>query len=180
MTTKVAAGDVLAPRELPTIAGAPVPLPDPERIVHLQFRRYATCPICNLHLREFRRRHDEIAAAGVREVVVFYSTAEQLRAFQAELPFDVVPDPDRALYRAFGVGRSVRSIVHPRSWPAIVRGWRPSLGVRADNGGHLGMVADFLIGLDGEVLAANHGRHAYDQWTVDELLALAGPRPAQR
>lgn len=176
MSAKVRRGDTVAPRELPTIAGPHVPLPDSGRVVHLQFRRYASCPICNLHLREFGRRHDEIGAAGIREVVVFHSTAEQLRVFQSELPFDVVPDPARALYRAFGVERSVRALVHPRSWVAAVRGWRPSLGIRAGNGGHFGMPADFLVAQDGDVLAAHYGAHAYDQWTVDEVLALAGSR----
>ena len=40
-------------------------------------------------------------------------------------------------------------------------------------GGHLGLPADFLIARDGRVLACKHGRHANDQWTVDELLAHA-------
>lgn len=176
MTTSVTTGDVLAARELSTITGDAVPLPDPARTIHLQFRRYASCPICNLHLREFNRRNDEIAAAGVREVVVFYSTADELLVYQSELPFDVVADPHRELYRAFGVGRSVRSIAHPRSWVAALRGWRPSLGLRAGNGGHLGMPADFLIGPDGDVLAAHYGTHAYDQWTVDRVIELAGSR----
>lgn len=40
-------------------------------------------------------------------------------------------------------------------------------------GGHLGLPADFLIGSDGRVLACKRGRHASDQWTVDEILAHA-------
>jgi hypothetical protein len=28
-------------------------------------RRFAGCPICNLHLREIARRHDELVAAGI-------------------------------------------------------------------------------------------------------------------
>ena len=38
---------------------------------------------------------------------------------------------------------------------------------------HLGMPADFLIDTDGTVLAAKYGEHGADQWSVDELLALA-------
>jgi hypothetical protein len=33
--------------------------------------------------------------------------------------------------------------------------------------------ADFLISRDGRVLARKYGAHAYDQWSVDELLTLA-------
>jgi hypothetical protein len=37
----------------------------------------------------------------------------------------------------------------------------------------LGLPADFLIASDGRILAAKYGRHANDQWEVDELLQLA-------
>ncbi|MEV5743869.1 hypothetical protein AB0L30_27760 [Microbispora rosea] len=40
---------------------------------------------------------------------------------------------------------------------------------------------DFLIAPDGTVLAVHHGRHADDQWTMDDLLALAViPAEAER
>ncbi len=57
-------GQVLARFDLSTITGQPVQIPDPDRLVHLQFRRFAGCPICNLHLRSITRRHDEIVAAA--------------------------------------------------------------------------------------------------------------------
>ena len=41
-------------------------------------------------------------------------------------------------------------------------------------GGRLGLPADFLIAPDGRTVARKYGRHAYDQWSVDELLDLAG------
>ena len=40
-------------------------------------------------------------------------------------------------------------------------------------GGRLGLPGDFLIGSDGRVIACKYGEHADDQWSVDELLALA-------
>ena len=52
------------------------------------------------------------------------------------------------------------------------RGGKPVANPRP-TGGHLGLPADFLIGPDGRVLASKHGRHANDQWTVDEVLAHA-------
>ncbi|MDA4114094.1 MAG: hypothetical protein OK474_08615, partial [Thaumarchaeota archaeon] len=78
-------GDVLGHRELVTIQGNSVQIPDPELLVHLQFRRYAGCPVCNLHLRSIARLHGDILAAGVREVVVFYSDAETMLGFQGAL-----------------------------------------------------------------------------------------------
>ncbi len=168
-------GSRVEARELETISGAKVAVPSPNAIVHLQFRRFAGCPICNLHIRTVARRHDEIAASGIVEVAVFHSAAEELRRYQADLPFAVVADPQRELYREFGVESSIRSILHPKALRAGARGMRwttpgGALGLRE---GHLGMPADFLIGPDGTVRALKYGTHADDQWSVDEILALA-------
>ncbi|WP_077099461.1 peroxiredoxin-like family protein [Mycobacterium terramassiliense] len=164
---------LVAPREVLSVCGEAVAIPDPKRRVHLQFRRFAGCPICNVHLQSIVRRHDEIAGAGVREVVVFHSTDEELRRYVGELPFAVIGDPDKALYAEFGVGTSPRSVLHPRALAAAIRGGMGTVNMHP-TGGHLGLPADFLIGPDGRVLACKRGRHANDQWTVDEVLAYAG------
>lgn len=44
-------------------------------------------------------------------------------------------------------------------------------------GGHTGLPADFLVGEDGRLLAVRYGRHADDQWSVDEIVTLAKPPP---
>ncbi len=168
---------VVAERELVAVSGESIPIPDPGRMVHLQFRRFAGCPICNVHLQSIVRRHDEIAAAGIREVVVFHSTDEELRRYVGELPFAVVGDPGKVLYDEFGVRSSPRSLLHPRALPPAalasgLRQGRKNMNMHP-TGGHLGLPADFLIGTDGRVLACKHGSHANDQWSVDELLALA-------
>jgi len=168
-------GEKVSPRTLTTIGGAQVVLPTPNGTVHLQFRRFAGCPICSLHLREMARRRDEIADAGVAEVVVFHSSADALRRYQADLPFAVVADPDRKLYREFGVESSLGAVLHPGAMRGAVRGLLRTrsltgpLGLGED---HLGKPADFLIGTDGTVLARKYGVHADDQWSVDELLEL--------
>jgi peroxiredoxin len=144
-------------------------------LTHLQFRRFAGCPICNLHLREVAKRHAELVALGVQEVAVFHSEAETMRAYQGDLPFHVIADPQRLLYRKFGVEASLRSVADPRAWGAMVRGMfasHPS-GAFTGEGGHLGMPADFLIDAKGRVLASKYGVHADDQWSALELLALA-------
>ncbi|OBH74976.1 alkyl hydroperoxide reductase [Mycobacterium mantenii] len=170
-------GSVVAARELVTVFGEAVPVPDPDRLVHLQFRRFAGCPICNVHLQSIARRHDEIQNAGVREVVVFHSTDQELRRYVGELPFPVVGDPTKALYDEFGVGSSPRSVLHPRALTPATLAFGIRQGVGNTNlhptGGHLGLPADFLIGSDGRVVACKHGSHANDQWTVDEVLAHA-------
>jgi hypothetical protein len=34
-----------------------IQIPDEHRTVHLQFRRFAGCPVCGLHLHQIVRRH---------------------------------------------------------------------------------------------------------------------------
>lgn len=172
----ISVGDKLDPRTVTNLDGQPVPIPDPGHRLHLQFRRHAGCPICNTHLRSVTQRLDEIKAAGIREVVFFHSTAELLHEYQEELPYDVIPDPDRRSYREFGVERSWRAILTPKVLAATAKGFRQqsgkgTLGTLTES--HLGMPADFLIDTDGTVLAAKYGEHAADQWSVDELLAQA-------
>ena len=174
---------VIPARQLATVSGPSVPVPDPDRLVHLQFRRFAGCPVCNLHLRSFARRNDEVMAAGVHEVVVFHSPAEELGPHVADLPFASVADPGKRLYTEFGVESARRALLDPRAWPAIVWGvlislWgivrhrRPAPSLNP-HGGRFGLPADFLIGGGGRILAVKYGQHADDHWTVDELLALA-------
>jgi hypothetical protein len=118
--------------------------PDPDRLIHLQLRRFAGCLVCNLHLRSVVRRHEEIEAAGVREVVVFHSSAEELAEHTADLPFAVIADPGKRLYAEFGVESSVRALLSPRAWGPIVRGTTRALRGRArgpalfPQGGRLG------------------------------------------
>ncbi|MDI1459236.1 peroxiredoxin-like family protein [Streptomyces sp. ATE26] len=185
---------VVERRELTAVSGERVTLPDPDRLIHLQFRRFAGCPVCNLHLRTVVLRHREIEAAGVREVVVFHSPAEELAPHAADLPFAVVADPERRLYTEFGVERAPRALLDPRVWLPVVRAvvsgaWnvvrgRERLPSTSPHGGRLGLPGDFLIAPDGRVLASKYGEHAYHQWPVDELLRLAAradaPAAAER
>jgi peroxiredoxin len=181
--TEVAMGDVLDHHELETIHGDPVQIPEPEWLVHLQFRRFAGCPVCNLHLRSIAQRHGDVLAAGIREVVVFHSSAETMLELQGELPFAAIADPEKKLYAEFGVESSPKSVLHPRALLAAVRtftsrsAWammmRQRGGAADKSEEYLGLPADFLIGPDGRVLAAKYGTYVDDQWSVDELLDLA-------
>jgi peroxiredoxin len=187
---KFAAGDRVAARSLLDAFGRLVAVPDGSRVTHLQFRRFAGCPVCNLHLRSFVRRIGKIEAAGVQEVVVFHSTPEEMRQYEADLPFAVIGDAERKLYRAFGVESSPRALTDPRVYGPILKAVvfatvetirrRRQVANANPHGGRLGLPADFLIAPEGSVMAAKYGEHADDQWSVDEVLALVGaaPRPS--
>ena len=114
---------------------------------------------------------------------MFHSTAAELAKHEAELPFPLIPDPDRELYQRLGVERRLPSLLRMRALRAAIAGLTAAFGKRSTKrgvlgpvrptGGRLGLPADFLIAPDGRVAAVKYGEHAYDQWTVDELLAHA-------
>ena len=182
-TKRIAAGAPLGRRELTAISGQAVAIPDADQHVHIQFRRFAGCPVCNLHLQAFVRRERELEAAGIREVVVFHSTTEDLRTHASHLPFAVIADPGKHLYVELGVESAPRALLDPRAWGAIVRGVARSAfaiirkrerpPALRPHGGRFGLPADFLVGRDGKVIAAKYGDHADDQWSVDDLLRIA-------
>jgi peroxiredoxin len=169
-------GDLAPSIATQTLSGDLLRLPDAQHgLTHVQFRRFAGCPVCNFHLMMMSRRHDEIRAAGIRQVVIFHSSREDMLSYQSQLPFICVPDPGKALYRAYGVETSAAALLNPM---ILWKGLRWILASRrfykrAENG-ILGLPADFLIGRDGTVLARHYGSDADDQWDADELLRQAG------
>jgi len=181
--SRIQLGAVVEPRELLNIRSERVRVPDRDRLVHLQFRRFAGCPVCNLHLRSFAQRNPEITAASIREVVIFHSSQQELISHVKNLPFDIIADPDKRLYAEFGVESAPRALLDPRAWLPILRGISQSLLAIAaakepfppvnPAGGRFGLPADFLIAPDGTLRACNYGVHVYDQWSVDELLTIA-------
>jgi peroxiredoxin len=182
MSAKLSRGAIVSVCHLEAIEGQSVTVPTPAGRTHLQFRRFAGCPICHLHLRSFAERYNEVADAGITEVVFFHYPVRELRGYQSRLPFMVVADPHKEHYRQFGVEARLRSLMHPRAMQAAFRGYVDvmrhrndpnSAGVGAGDGStHLGLPADFLIDPDGTVDALHDGRHADHQWSVDELLEI--------
>jgi peroxiredoxin len=170
---KFKAGDMLPPTTMKAVSGEVINLPDAKRLVHLQFRRFVDCPICNTHIAESRRRAREIEAAGIKEVIVFHSSPKSIRSYQKDVPFLMVGDPDKAFYRSFGVETSL-GFMSLKALGAGLRGMAHGhFALRVVGGGPLGLPADFLIAPSGRINAVKYGTDAYDQWSVDELLTLA-------
>lgn len=174
--TKIETGTVINKHILLTVQAKRVEVPDPAQLVHLQFRRFAGCPLCSLHLHSFIARRDEITAAGIQTVAVFYSSSVALTPYFEDAPLAVVADPDKTLYREFGVETGWQAILNPRVILPALRGIFAK-GLRLPRfwaeETPFGLPADFLIARDGRVLAFQYGAHAYEQWSVDTLLALA-------
>src|SRR5262245_29268968 len=114
--SRLSRGALVAHHELGTINGERLLIPDPQQLVHLQLRRFAGCPVCNLHLWSVVQRYGEIVAAEIREVVVFHSTKEELQRHAADLPFADIADRDKQLYAEFGAESATKALLDWRAW----------------------------------------------------------------
>lgn len=146
------------------------------RPVLLSFYRYASCPICNLRVRDLRQAAPGLEAQGLALVGVFQSDAATIGRYvgRQQAPFPLVADPGLVLYRRYGV---------ERGWAAMLRWPTMAAALRAFAAGYLpGRVdgpfdrtpADFLIDRDGRVVIAHYGRHLSDHVAIDALEAALG------
>jgi peroxiredoxin len=174
MSGKLKRGERFPPINTKNIHGVPVTVPDAQgRWTHLQFRRFAGCPVCNLHLQDFIHRNDELERAGIHEVVAFHSSNAELLPYQGRFPFDVIGDPEKVLYHRYGVEASLRAILDPRGWKAAIVSNRakdnPTAG-KDKKHGIFGLPADFLISPEGILTDVHYGVYGYDQWAFDKVL----------
>ena len=168
------AGELFPHLELTTSLGKLLTIPAAgARYTHVQFRRWTGCPICSTHIAQLRHNAGRIAAAGIHEVLFFHSSQEDVALFHADLPFDAIGDREKRYYRKLGIERSWAYAMNPQAIWAALKGMLSTKFNLAMTGGPLGLPADFLVSPDGRIKAVRYGRHAYDQWSVDELLALA-------
>lgn len=166
-------GEQITPIQLVNLQNETLNIPS-EKIVHLQFRRFSSCPICNLHLQTFVSRKNELDDANIHEVVFFHSSRQLMLPIQKQMPFDIIADPDKRFYQRFGVETSLRSVLSLKAMSKAIQGHRQMKApiTKAENG-RLGLPADFLISPAGELLALHYGKHADDQWSVEDLLSLS-------
>ena len=156
------------------VDGATLNIPASDgQLVLLKFSRWAGCPICNLHIASIKQRLPELSAAGIRVVMVFHSPGQDVAELRGDLPFALIADPEKSLYRAFGVGSSIFFLAHPKAFRALRS--EAKLGNRAQriHGGIFGLPADLLLDSTGKVIASHYGTHADDNLEVDEVLLEA-------
>lgn len=171
---EIKTGDLIVQKTLESIQGDTLAIPPPKGVMHIQFRRFAGCPICNLHLHAFINRHSELAKLNITEVAVFHSSKSAMLEQQLQAPFPIIADPELVLYREFGVETSIMSVLNPKAWPSAIGGLikiGPGFPSRGESA--LGLPADFLLDSTGKVLALKYGLHADDHWSFDEVIALA-------
>jgi peroxiredoxin len=173
---RLAIGSVAPAFSAETIGGRRVSLEQLRgRPLLLKFYRFATCPVCNLHMHQFIQEHDQVAAAGLTTVVFYHSPADKLAGAQREAaPFDLVPDPKKRTFRDYGVETGLRGFVSPavmRDYArAMLAGYPP--GLFTSDGGMIGNPADFIVDASGRIAMARYGKHYADSLDAQDVVRV--------
>jgi alkyl hydroperoxide reductase subunit AhpC len=126
-----------------------------------------------------RQRQSDLDAIGARVLTVSFETPERLRAYvrSHKLPFPALADPQRAVYRRYGMGRGPWwRIYGPRVLFGYLRAYLRGRRVTVQ-GDTLQQGGDFVIDAAGIVRLVHVGQDSFDRPAVDDLLrALAEAR----
>ena len=147
------------------------------RNVVLKFYRFASCPVCNLSVRDYVRRSDDLSRAGLTTVMFYHSPARLIeKKLRTKTPFAVVADPAKDVFREYAVESSWRGMSSLRMWRQYMRAMFAGFMTRpfGHQGGMIGYPADFLIDKDGVVRYAHYGADYSDSLTADDCLRIAG------
>jgi len=155
------------------ISGNTVALQDfKDKRLMLSFYRYAACPLCNLRVHQLIQQHPSLVEKNLHLVAVFQSPIESILKYAGKqnAPFPVIADPERSLYRLYGI---------ESSWPGFIKGsFRLSSVTSAlmkgfwpgKMEGIKSMVpADFLIGPDLTVQLAYYGSDIGDHLPIEKI-----------
>lgn len=148
--------------------------------VLLVFLRHAGCTFCREALSDLAARRSEIEKHGARLVLVHMGSEEQGARFFSRYGLESVQrisDPERSLYRAFGLPRgSISDLFGPKVW---VRGFQAGIlgrhGVGTLAGDGFQMPGAFLLYF-GEVVRSYRHQSAADR--PDYMQLVTGHRYA--
>lgn len=119
-----------------------------------------------------RDRLDEFGDAAV--VVILFTRARNLRGYRARYvdPLAVATDEDRAVYRAYGLGRgSTWKIWGPKVVLTYVRLLRKGGRIEKPSEDTSQLGGDFVIGRDGRIAYVFRSKGPDERPSVDDLLA---------
>ena len=138
----------------------------------LAFFRYGACPLCNLRMTFLIDAYPRWKEMGMDVIAIFESPAERLLETVASqpIPFPVIPDPDRILYKQYGVTASwlgyMVGAFRVRSFrKAFQRGFRIGKG----EGAIAQLPAEFLIGADLKIERAYYGKDIGDHLSISDI-----------
>jgi peroxiredoxin Q/BCP len=138
----------------------------------LSFYRYASCPLCNLRIAELIEHYPSFHDKGLYMLAFWESPKESILEYvgRQDVPFPIVADPKRNVYRLYGVESSwlgyIRGMLRLSGfYKALRKGFLPG----KMEGEKALLPADFLIGPDLIIKKAYYGKDIGDHLPIEEI-----------
>ncbi len=167
-------GEPAKPFEVMDIFSHRIRLQDYEgQKVMLSFYRYASCPLCNLRVHQLTQRYHDFKTKGLKLLAFFQSPQASIAKYvgRQDAPFPIVADPERTIYRQYGVESSwagffIAGVTKlPHLIKASLKGFLPG-----KMEGKTALVpADFLIGPDLKIEVAYYGHDIGDHLSMEAI-----------
>lgn len=142
----------------------------------LLFLRYYGCTLCQYDIHQFAQGHAAIAATGGQMLVVLQSKPALIagQVKQGELPFDIVCDPEQALYHQFDIApaKNQLGLVDPKAVAKLAKAKAEGFQHGESEGEELQLPATFILDGARQVGYAHYGASAGDIPTPAELAGL--------
>jgi alkyl hydroperoxide reductase subunit AhpC len=122
-----------------------------------------------------RDHHEELQSMGVVVALVSFGSQAQAQRWLEETsaPFPMLLDPDRAVYRAYGLQRSATKTMHPKMFILYFQLLIKGRKLRPVQGDPYQLGGDFLIDCEGIIRFARPSDNPADRPTIEELLRAA-------
>lgn len=143
--------------------------------IWLAFYRYASCPLCNLHINDIIKRYDEVKNSGLIFLPVFQSPPSEVQKYAGkdEIPFQIICDPKEDIYKLYNVGKSyggfVSLSVMAKGMKAMMSGHMPG----KMEGEISRLPSEFLINENFEIVYRYDGKNIGDHPSLDTILEKA-------
>tara|TARA_R110001592_G_scaffold194192_2_gene441638 strand:+ start:1293 stop:1844 length:552 start_codon:yes stop_codon:yes gene_type:complete len=136
------------------------------------FFRDASCPFCNMHLKQLIENYEHFKSEGMEIVTFFASTNEEIEQYagKQKAPFYIIGDPEMNYYKRFGIKQSKNGMLKTMLKPmqmlkAMFSGF---FNLKSMQGPPI-LPSDFLITKEGTVDVVHHSDDYADHLSIGEI-----------
>ena len=149
------------------------------------FYRYATCPLCAIHLDDIKEVIVEAQTAGMQVLLVYESKPEEFNEKKSGATVELlksvnvpmISDPDRRIYSSFRTQRNSFKLFSTKIPITQFKAWRRNFKQTAIAGSLGQLPAHFIIDENGMIELAHYGTNMTDHVSVETIRDLVRGLP---
>lgn len=141
--------------------------------VLLSFFRGASCPFCNMRVRELINSYGEFKKRNIEIIAIFASSQEKIKEYagQQNAPFPIIADPELRLYQKYGIEQSKSGMFKTMLLPLKMIKMMHSGFFNMDSmNDHPIIPADFLINENFKIFSVYYGKNYSDHIPIERVI----------